>query len=700
MKKIIVSALAIASLVACTKEEIVKVQAPFAIEYEGAYVDPQTRAAVDPSTTTATIAAFNAYGFMDEPAGVVFNAEDVTKVGGQWSYANTQYWMPGHHYYFAALAPMDSQNWKLTATGNNLKGAGVVEFTNVDGTEDLLYAAADVETSDKITEQPAPVKFAFSHLLSKVKFTFTNGFTTENMSVVVTNVKMTAPKSGKIDLDVENWWDNDDWKLDAGNVELAFGDVETLTMGASAEVANERLTIPASKDQVYDITFDVEVFVGEVSAIKTTRTAQVTGVALEMGKAYNFQATLEHSNVFDEVTLYPITFEVTEVKEWVNAETPDKNVQEAELLAAAQLGGSVKLAQDMELSKPLIVTSNFNLDLNGFTFKAGTPYVDGSNMKGADISAIVVDGGSLTISGDGKVEGATYGVYAKNGTLTIMGGEYTAETSAVQVANATVNIFGGKFSATDSDKRYVINCIDANYNNGTAKVSVMGGVFADFNPADNASEGLHTNYVPCGYASTAAGSNFTVKAATVKVSGEFKDQTIEVTYAPENNASTYGVVCPEGDTKISNVTINGNGFQTTNGKGLRAIYITKGGDYEFDNVTAVNVTYAINVNTTQPVSLTVKNSTLEGWTSYGYSTSASFENVKFTCGKYANFKPYTKVILERCDFADGFKIDVTAMEEGGYVHLVNCTYKGVAISASNMPAIDGDASMVSNEGIF
>ena len=123
MKKIIVSALAIASLVACTKEEIVKVQAPFAIEYEGAYVDAQTRAAVDPSTTTATIAAFNAYGFMDEPAGVVFNAEDVTKVGSAWSYANTQYWMPGHDYYFAALAPMDSQNWKLTATGNNLKGA-------------------------------------------------------------------------------------------------------------------------------------------------------------------------------------------------------------------------------------------------------------------------------------------------------------------------------------------------------------------------------------------------------------------------------------------------------------------------------------------------------------------------------------------------------------------------------------------------
>ena len=165
MKKFFVSILAITSLVACTKEEIVKEQSPFEIKYEGAYVENVTRAAVDPSITTATIAGFNAYGFMDEPSGIVFNAEDVTKVGGGWSYANTQYWMPGHTYYFAALAPMDSQNWKLTATGNNKLGAGVVEFTNVDGTEDLLYAATTVTTPDEITAQPDAVKFAFNHLL-------------------------------------------------------------------------------------------------------------------------------------------------------------------------------------------------------------------------------------------------------------------------------------------------------------------------------------------------------------------------------------------------------------------------------------------------------------------------------------------------------------------------------------------------------
>ncbi|MBO5710796.1 MAG: hypothetical protein J6R62_04680, partial [Rikenellaceae bacterium] len=243
---------------------------------------------------------------------------------------------------------------------------------------------------------------------------------------------------------------------------------------------------------------------------------------------------------------------------------------------------------------------------------------------------------------------------------------------------------------------YVIICIDAIYKIGTAIVVVMGGTFADFNPADNASEVAHTDYVPLGYASMVNGSNFTVAAATLKVGGtiDFKGETLEVTYAPENTASTYGVLCPEGEAIISNLTINGNGFQTTNGKGLRAIYITKGGNYEFDNVTAINVTYAINVNTTQPVTLKVTNSTLEGWTSYGNSTTASFENVKFTCGKYANFKPYTDVTLKGCDFADGFKLDVTAMIEGGHIHLVNCTYKGVAISASNMPVIDGDASKV------
>ena len=541
MKKIFVSVLAVASLMACTKEEIVKVQAPFAIEYDGAYVDAQTRAAVDPSTTSATIAAFNAYGFMDNASGVVFNGDEVTKVGSAWSYANTQYWMPGHSYYFAALAPMNSNNWQLDTTGNNKLGAGLVTFTNVDGTEDLLYAATAVTTGDKITSQPAPVKFAFSHLLSKVKFTFSNGFGADNMSVIVSDVKMTVPGAASIDLDVKNWWDNDDWKLDASaeNVTLAFGDVVELTEGASDEVANERLTIPADADQEYIITFNVTVKVGDVVAIDNElRTAKVTGVALEMGKAYNFQATLDHSNVFDSQELYPIVFEVDEVKDWVTSKT-DAQVKEAEFRASMAFGGIVKLTEDVVITAPVTVPAGVTtvLDLNGHNI---------INTVDSDVygeGEAIISYGNLTINGNGIVEGCTRAVWARGNqgaVVTINGGTFKgakegfAEGGCSVIyasSNNTINIYGGTFEALAADKTSYANKTEGVYaalniqDNG-GFINVYGGTFVKFNPAAPGTEPKawnesHPNgFVAEGYFSNPDGDNYVVAEAQLVTTAE------------------------------------------------------------------------------------------------------------------------------------------------------------------------------------
>lgn len=183
-------------------------------------------------------------------------------------------------------------------------------------------------------------------------------------------------------------------------------------------------------------------------------------------------------------------------------------INSANFLSKIAQGGSFILDEDVNLGDTSAVfTKDSKLNLNGHTVKGGKAYVAGQTT-GADISALVVDNGAtLTITGEGAVEGNTYGVYAKKGTLNIEGGKYSAETSAVQVAEATVNISGGEFSNTASDKRYTINCIDANWKNGTAKVNITGGKYTDFNPANNAAEGVGTNFVAAGYqaAETAAG---------------------------------------------------------------------------------------------------------------------------------------------------------------------------------------------------
>ena len=324
MKKLFVAVLAIAGLVACTQEQTLVQQGPASLEFGGAFVENATRAnaAVDPSTTTESITGFDVWGFMDSPEGVVFEDENVTGEQGKFTYVNTQYWIPGHTYYFAALAPMDSANWDLNTANAGKLGAGVVTFENINGTEDLLYAAEAVSTEGlEVGQAPEDgvVKFQFSHLLSKVKFSFTNGFDNNNAYIDVKNVKMVAPSKATIDLAVENWWDNDDWKLvDAVPVTLEFGDACAKTaMGVKQETANERLTIPAGAAQEYTVTFDVELWMGEVLATTSSKTIKISGVELLPGRAYNFKAEINHQNV-DENPLFEIEFEV-EVNEWVNA---------------------------------------------------------------------------------------------------------------------------------------------------------------------------------------------------------------------------------------------------------------------------------------------------------------------------------------------------------------------------------------------
>mgnify|MGYP003289179147 CR=1 FL=1 len=396
MKKSFIAVLAIMGMVACNNEEYISTPSADQMTFGVADVENATRAA-DPSTTTATLSAFDVWAFMDQPSGTVLVDEDVTKSGSKWGYSNVQYWTPKHTYYFAALAPMNSANWDLDTANANTYGAGVVEFTNVDGSEDLLYAATSVNTDAmKIGDEMPAVKFAFSHLLSKINFTFKNGFTTDNVTVIVENVQMTAPSAGTIDLAVENWWDNDDWQLDGNTTTLSFGDVKALSMGTSATPDYERLTIPADANQTYTITFDVTVKMGDVVAIDALPfTSELSGAAFEMGKAYNMNATINPENL----NLKEIVFDVQEVKEWVNQTINGGAIGEkwevvstiADLQAAldAATGNtSISLGANLtgNVTVPELNGATISINGNGYTFDGTFALVGGSTYgKGTTI---------------------------------------------------------------------------------------------------------------------------------------------------------------------------------------------------------------------------------------------------------------------------------------------------------------------------
>ena len=188
------------------------------------------------------------------------------------------------------------------------------------------------------------------------------------------------------------------------------------------------------------------------------------------------------------------------------------------LYTASQIGGAVTLSDNVDFDRTIAVQpgKTMSVNLNGKTVKNTTdlwenPSVPNSwslfSVRGAD--------SKLTLSGDGEVIAKANDCYAVDvqdgGHLVIEGGHYNGNIHAVYVQKGTAEIKGGtfevqqKYSAEDPDE-YVLNCYDANYINGTAKIIVSGGTFIGFNPGDCKAEGNGTNFVAPGYASIANGT--------------------------------------------------------------------------------------------------------------------------------------------------------------------------------------------------
>ena len=194
-----------------------------------------------------------------------------------------------------------------------------------------------------------------------------------------------------------------------------------------------------------------------------------------------------------------------------NSATPDYL---AEFMSIMENGGEITLDTDIILKESHInVRGEVILNLNGHTITAkNRPTTSGE----ASNVLVVHTNGILTINGNGKVisERSNQGipVWAYGGSVILNGGEYYASNPSGDLiytskAGSSIIINGGKYIAPLRDesvggtlnKRCAVNILDALRDNVT--VEVRGGEFLDFNPADNASEGPNTNFVPEDYVS-------------------------------------------------------------------------------------------------------------------------------------------------------------------------------------------------------
>ena len=218
----------------------------------------------------------------------------------------------------------------------------------------------------------------------------------------------------------------------------------------------------------------------------------IDGIAITV---YATQDTVESdsfNNQYDKNATYPVA-NVTELKEaltngGVVAVTKDIHTNNIEDTAAARI--VISQPTTLNLEKKII-----------------TPDDMGNNNT--NFCALIVDADTTINAGenggiDTGVNGG-YGINVRNGaTLTINGGYYYGGGTAVQVQKGTLIINGGTFACEPYSNptygyKYLINCIDAAYKDGTAKISITGGTFINFDPSDSASENPHGNFVPDGY---------------------------------------------------------------------------------------------------------------------------------------------------------------------------------------------------------
>lgn len=314
MKRVFIIAMAIASAVACSKSDVIEAPQGVAIEFDNIFVNNSTRAA---DLNKDNIPDFGVYGYVvvDDRQGQIFKNQKVTNTGTGYTYSPAQYWIANAQYHFTAFAPFTNAAWSYETTNAQ---NGTITFNNATAAanQDFLFAYnAPAKTPATITSQPEAVAFAFNHMLSRVRFSFINGFGAgSNISLKVTDVTITdAYASGT--LAVEDGVAAAEWTPADNSLSVAFGEVDTTLKeeGTTSGSTEHFYLIPAKA--TYNVTFNVELLQAGVSVDKYARTATVA-VDMARGCSYDLKATLTASNTSDDGELFPIEFTVGSVEEW------------------------------------------------------------------------------------------------------------------------------------------------------------------------------------------------------------------------------------------------------------------------------------------------------------------------------------------------------------------------------------------------
>ena len=378
---------------------------------------------------------------------------------------------------------------------------------------------------------------------------------------------------------------------------------------------------------------------------------------------------------------------------------------------ALTVGGNIVLAGDADPSVAIVATKTAAINANGKTIANTSDVWDKAPNSWSLISAR--ENADLTITGNGTFKAKENDCYAvdvqdSTATVTIENGTFIGNVHAVYVYEGTANIKGGFYSVQqkypDASKanEFVLNCYDANYKNGTAKIIVTGGTFVNFDPSNCKAEGAGTNFVATGYkvVSEAHGADtwYTVVPNTVS------DQT-ELNNAINGATGAVGVQLPAGTYTLpslenKDVTIIGTKGTVIDMEGKINNNATS---VAFEGVTVkfANETYKGFQHTGK---LTYKDCTITGQ-QFLYANDVEFINCTFVQDA-VDYNVWTygagNVLFKNCTF-NCFGKSVLIYREsssvGQTVEFQNCKFKASA-SVAGKAAIEIDSSLLKDDAIY
>lgn len=255
------------------------------------------------------------------------------------------------------------------------------------------------------------------------------------------------------------------------------------------------LLMPKEEKQVLDLGF----YYGNEESSTNSGLKFVSYVPVQGNWRTNIFGSALTSDIKMDVTIMP---DYDGDHQYTNV--PGVSDDETGLRYVAAFGGTYVVQNDFELQNPIDFDAAAVVDFNGHTITYN------KHMENAFCAF-----NDLVLKGEGKLittlpqteeeYAIPLWVQAPGHTVTIDGPSIVTESTehAIYVIEGDVIIKSGYFESTVPYKGayWTLNIEDDNRRNNTASLWITGGVFKNFDPAANVSEGYPTNFVVEGYKS-------------------------------------------------------------------------------------------------------------------------------------------------------------------------------------------------------